>query len=502
MRRVVSVFLPNFCTDRICASRGASRASGGGPLVTARHDGRKRVIAAACPDARALGLYPGQTVAHAQALVPGLAVTEAEPDADAAALGRLAQACLRYAPLTTPDPPDGILIETTGCDHLFGGEPPMLADLLGRLERAGFSARAAVAGTPGAAHALARFAAQDATVLQGPAQTALNDLPVACLRLPDETLAALRRVGLDRVGQLNAARAPLARRFGPLLLQRLDQAFGRIFEPIMPVLPEKIFAHCLAFAEPLTTPENLQTVMPMLTQAVCTHLERAGQGARKLDLLFERVDGAWQAIRIGTARPTRAPAHLARLLAERLDTVDPGLGIEAMRLVVTLSESLGWTQQRTDAPAPGQGVAELVDRLAGRFGAARVYRAVPVESAIPERSVARLPPLAPPSGRRWPPSLPRPPRLFDPPQPVDAIALLPDRPPVAFVWRKLRHLVRRADGPERIFGEWWRRDAEVAAVRDYFAVEDEAGRRFWLYRRGDGVDPATGDLRWFLHGLF
>ncbi len=463
------------------------------------------MLAAICPAARGLGLRPGQTVAHAQACIPALHVTEADLRGDARTLLRLSHGCLRYAPLTAPDPPTGLWIDAAGSAHLHGGEAAMLADLRARLLRAGFFSRAALADTPGAAYALARFGADDAAVLPAGADlhAALASLPPAALRLAPETLAALRKVGLERVGQLaEAPRAPLARRFGGDLLRRLDQALGRIFEPIEPVLPAEMAAHRLAFAEPLLTAELFIAAIAVLAGQVCATLERAGQGARRLDLLFERVDGSWQAIRAGTARPTRDAAHLARLLGERLETVDPGPGVEAMQLRVSLAEALDWIQGGTDAMGDHPGLAELVDRLAGRLGKDRVFRMAPVQSRIPERSVRRVAPLAPPGRAAWPSDLPRPARLLDPPQPIDALALLPDHPPAAFVWRRVRHRIRRADGPERVRGEWWRRDAELSAVRDYFAVEDETGRRFWLYRSGDGVDPASGDLRWFLHGLF
>ncbi len=505
MRRVVSVNLANFPTDRLRRSAGAPPPDA--PLVTTLHDGRRRVLAAACPAARALGLRPGQALAQAQAMLPGLCVIEADPAADAAALLRLSHASLRYTPLAAPDAPDGLWLDIAGCAHLHaGGEAGLLADLRARLFAAGFAARAAVADHPGTAHALARFAPEmaDATVLPPGADpaAALAGFPVAALRLPDAMRVALRRVGLERVGQLVAVpRAPLARRFGAVLLRRLDQALGRVAEPLDPVLPPDLVAHRMAFAEPLLTAESLAAAIAALAPEVCAQLERAGQGARRLDLLFERVDHTWQAIRVGTARPSRDARHLARLLAERLETVDPGLGVEAMRLLVPLAEPLGWTQTGDRAAADEAGLAALVDRLAGRLGEARVFRAEPVESRIPERGVRRVAPLAPATGRTWP-ALPRPPRLFDPPQPIEAVALLPDQPPAAFTWRRVRRRVRRADGPERVHGEWWRRDAEIAAVRDYFAVEDEAGRRYWLYRRGDGTDPASGDLRWFVQGVW
>lgn len=206
-------------------------------------------------------------------------------------------------------------------------------------------------------------------------------------------------------------------------------------------------------------------------------------------------------MRIGTARPSRDARHLARLLDEHLEKIDPGLGIEAMRLVVPLAEPLHWQQDGDALTELAADISALVDRLSNRLGAERVYRMAPVESDVPERSLRRVPALASPGGTWSGPHL-APLRLLDPPCLVEAIALLPDQPPAAFIWRRRRHVIRRADGPERIYGEWWRRDGEVSAVRDYFRVEDADGNRFWLFRQGDGVDPATGSLRWFLHGIF
>ena len=514
------------------------------PLVTALHDGRRQAVAAADRVARSLGLTPGMPLAQAQALVPGLAVVPAEPEADARGLEELAAWCLRYAPLTAPDQPAGIWIDATGCAHLFGGksampasgestmlaageaavpaageaamlasgEAAMLADIVARLAQGGIAAQAAIADTPGGAWAVARyggpsFAGTAVTVVPaGDTAVALCPLPVAALRLDAATAAGLVRLGFDRIGQvLQAPRAPLALRFGQALTRRLDQALGRVSEPIEPIAPPGMVAAHVAFPEPLLTPEALSTVIARLTVLVCAELERRGQGARRLDLRFERVDRTQQAICIGTARPSRRPAHLARLLNEQLERIDPGLGIEAMRLVARLTEPLAFGQPRGDligGEDAGADVSVLVDRLVNRLGARKVYRAAPVESDVPERSVRRIGPLSPPARTRWPPALPRPTRLLHPPQPVEALAMLPDHPPAQFTWRRRKHRIRRADGPERIGGEWWKHDRERSAMRDYWQVEDEDGRRFWLYRSGDAVDPATGDLRWFLHGVF
>ena len=459
------------------------------------------MIAAADAAAQALGLHAGMPLAHAQAMVPGLLIADADPAGDDAARARLAAWCLRLSPLTAPDT-DGLWIDATGCTHLHGGEAAMLAAILARLAQDGVAARAAVADTPGAAHALARHSPGPVTIAPpGGTEAAIARLPAASLRLGDQAATTLRRLGLDTVGHLLALpRAPFARRFGAAVLQRLDQAVGRTAEPITPVTPPGLPEARLAFPEPLLAAESFCAVIARLVRRVCRTLEHAGLGARHMDLLFERVDGTVQAIRIGTARPSRDAAHLGRLLGEQVERIDPGLGVDAVRLVVPFAEPLGFTQTANLAAEPEADVASLVDRLANRLGTDRVWRAAPVESDVPERSVCRVPALVP-SGLGWP-EWPRPARLLHPPQPVDTVSALPDQPPAAFTWRRHRHRVRRADGPERIAGEWWRRDAELLAVRDYWQVEDDGGRRFWLYRRGDGQDAGTGDLRWFVHGVF
>ncbi|HEY4174829.1 MAG TPA: DNA polymerase Y family protein [Rhodopila sp.] len=402
--------------------------------------------------------------------------------------------------MVAPDPPDGLWIDVTGSTHLHGGETRLLRDLVRRLGDEGWPACAAVADMPAVAHAVARFGGGG--VVPSCADV-MADFPIEALRLPDDVLASLRLMGFERVGPLAAAaRAPLVRRFGAGLGLRLDQAAGTVFEPIVPVFPSTLIQARLTFVEPLLTAEAFSTVIGRLMGMVCGDLERAGQGARRLNLLFERVDGSIQAIRVGTARPGRDARHLGRMLDERLERVDPGLGVEAMRLVVAAADPLGFVQTASSLVEEASlDIAPLVDRLVNRLSEVRVYRIAPVESDVPERSVRRVPALARAAGG-WPADLPRPVRLLDPPQPIEAMALLPDHPPVAFTWRRVRHRVRHADGPERIAGEWWKRDREWASVRDYFRVEDEDGRRFWLFRRGNGSDAETGDMRWFLHGVF
>ncbi len=473
------------------------------------------VIAAVDAAARTQGLRPSMSgkrlrstpLAQAMAMVPGLVAADADPEGDGRALSDLAAWCLHLSPMTAPDPPDGLWIDATGCAHLHGGERCMLDTLVGRLAAAGLSARAGLADTPGAAHAVARHGTGTVAIVAPGAQAdALALLPLRALRIADELAGSLRRLGFDLIGQLYATpRGPLARRFGDTLLLRLDQAMGRVAEPIRPVLPVGTISIRRAFVEPIATAEAFATVILALVEEACAALQARGTGARTLDLVFERVDGSAQVVRIGTARPVRDPMHLARLLDERIEAVDPGLGVEAMRLVLPLVEPLAPAQRSSDlggSPGEAADIAVLIDRLGNRLGAGKVYRVASVESDVPERAVAAIPPLAPPNGRSWTTPWPRPVRLLPRPEPVEAMGLLPDHPPRAFTWRRVRHRVVRADGPERITGEWWRRSSERTAVRDYWIVEDADGCRFWLFRQGDGLDPATGGLAWFLHGFF
>ena len=499
MRRVVSLYLPAWPTDRLRRTLREAPARTK-PLVTAERIGARRVVASVDEAAQKLVLKAGLALAHAQALVPDLAIAEARPEADAEALQKLAAWCGRYSPLVASAPPDGILVEVAGSAHLFGGEAGLIADAIARLAKAGIKARGAAADTPGAASALARFSAGIAA--PGRTREAIEPLPVAALRLPAETAERLHRLGIERIAHLLALpRGPLARRFGAAVVRRLDQVLGQASEPLDYLVPSEAIRHRLAFAEPVSAPETLARVAAKLCAGLCGDLERAGLGVRQLDLVFRRVDNLVQAVRIGTARPTRDPAHLARLLGARLETVDPGFGIDEASLWAACVEPLA-ARQIAAGPLAGTreapAGAELVDRLTARIGAQKLYRLAPVESDLPERSVRRVPPLAPPAVTAWPAELPRPSRLLDPPELVEATALVPDYPPARFVWRRVRRRVVRADGPERVFGEWWRADREIALVRDYYTVEDETGARYWLFRDA----PVAEGGRWWLHGLF
>ncbi|MDN3622627.1 Y-family DNA polymerase [Methylobacterium isbiliense] len=506
MTRVVSLFLPAWPTDRMRRMLGDAAPPPETPVVLVGREGRRREILAADAAAQRAGLRVGMAASKAQALVRDLVMRDAEPDAELAALDRLALWALRrYSPIVAADPPDGLVIEATGSTHLHGGEAAMLADMVARLNAAGLSARAAMADTWGAAHALARFAARPTLVAPaGESAAAIMPLPIAALRLPATTVDSLRRLGLDHIGDLeHTPRAPLALRFGSDIGRRLDQAMHRLSEPIDPIRPAEIAEVRRQSAEPISAAETIARYIARLVSELCILLEARGQGARRLDLLCHRVDARMVAVRVGTALPVRDAKRLTRLLADKIETIDPGFGIELMRLAATIAEPLSEKQTISDLAAPPEvDISDLIDTLSNRIGGDRLYRIVPVQSDVPERSAVRAAPASADDGASWSGSWPRPVRLLASPEPIETVALLPDHPPVTFTWRGVRRRVRCADGPERIFEEWWRSDAELDAVRDYFRVEDEQGERFWIYRAGDGEHGETGSQRWYLHGIF
>ncbi|MFC3692137.1 Y-family DNA polymerase [Chenggangzhangella methanolivorans] len=505
MARVVSLFLPTWSTDRFRRRAGDAAPPAETPFVLVGREGNRRAVVALDAAAYAAGLRIGMAATKAQVLVKDLILYDANPAEDAEALERLAVWALRFSPIVAPDPPNGLVIEATGADHLHGGEATMLYCLVGRLAMSGVAARAAVADTWGAAHALARYVARASTVASpGHGPTVLADLPLESLRIQGPTAAALRTLGFDRVGDLLAQpRAPLTLRFGPELGRRIDQALGDLAEPIEPVRPPDLIEVSRAFAEPIGAAETIARYIEKLVVQLCERLEERGLGARRLDLICRRVDNDMQAVQVGMAMPVRDVKRLTRLLCDKIETIAPGFGIEMMTLAATVAEPFGHKQAVSSLiEETVADVSDLVDTLMNRVGERAIYRFAPVASDVPERSVCRVPAMSADTGAGWPGHWPRPSRLLPRPEPVETVALLPDHPPVSFTWRGIRRRVRRADGPERVFGEWWTRDAELVAVRDYFRIEDDAGERYWLYRAGDGEDSSTGSHRWFVHGVF
>ncbi len=475
------------------------------PRILIAREGRRDLVTAACPLAQQLGLTAGMAAAHARALVPDLEVGDAEPDADAAWLDRLALHAVRHwTPTAAVASPDGLWLDLSGATHLFGGEPRFCRRLIAFLTRLGFTAQVAIAGTPGAAHALARYSRRAVTIVDPGTETqVLAELPLAALRLTSEALAAAARFGIERIADLYPMpRGPLARRLGLGTVERLDQARGVAPEPIVPVTPFEVPACERRLMEPIATPEAIARVIGDLVDDLTQILTRRGLGLRAAALACVRVDAAEQVIPLGTARATRDAKHLKRMFAMRIESIEPGLGIEAMRLAAPQVEPLGAQSMAKDLIAGERApdIAPLVDQLAGRVGEHALFRLTAIESDVPERAVRAQAPLAEPQG--WP-RWNRPARLLARPELLrGVVALLPDHPPRRFTWRRQDYRIVAGDGPERIHGEWWVRRTEMWAVRDYFKVEAASGERFWIFRRGDGVEAGTGDLSWYMHGVF
>ena len=463
--------------------------------------------------AASLGLSCGQPLADARAMLPQLVVVDDDPAADVALLDSIADWTERYTPLVGLDAQQEarsagsatgiLLLDITGCAHLFGGEDALRADLLARLGAQGFLVRAAIADTAGAASALARFG-EGSVVAGEDTVTALAPLPLAALRLDPEIVSAMDRVGLKRIGQIaDAPRAPLAARFGKALLRRLDQATGRDEEAIDPRRPPPAFIAERRFAEPIAREEDVAATLSSLAASLAASLERHGEGARRLEYVLFRVDGLVTRIAVGAARPIRAPGLILALFREKFaalgDDFDAGFGFDMARLSVTMAAPVDPGQ--TDLIGDNVGEADvegLLDRIAARLGEGSVAAMAPRASHIPERAEALVAYEYAGSEPLVFTTAERPLRLFVRPEPILVTAGVPDGPPVNFRWRRVAYRVARAEGPERIAAEWWHAEGPT---RDYYRVEDEAGHRFWLYRDGLYITEAATP-QWYVHGIF
>ena len=464
----------------------------------------------------AMGLKPGQGLAEARAICPALDAVIADEAADRRFLEGIADWCDRYTPLVAIEGREGLFLDITGCSHLLGGEELLLRDILKRLFEMGLDARGAISSTPGLSWAMVRFGG-NGTVSEGRAKSVPTSFPVAACRLPEETVMALRKMGLKRVGDLLAApRAPLVRRFGPLPLLRLDQMLGREDEPISPRRPVADLSVERCLADPLHCEEVILQLVQLMAVTLKSELEARCQGGRRFELLLFRVDGRVFRIGVGSSVPLRDPTGIAALFSERLvalhDDLDTGYGFEILRLNVLQAETLHRMQSDFTGSAPVEtALATFVDQAVARLGPDCLMRPVLQESHVPERASLLLPAvdlmeIVSPgveqreTGTGRSTKARRPIRLLKVPEIIEATAEAPEGPPMSFRWRRCLHRVRRAEGPEKLAMEWWI-DGEEAPARNYFQVEDDEGHRYWLFREGAYVSNAEMP-RWFMHGVF
>lgn len=466
--------------------------------------------------AATIGLKSGQSLAEARAICPSLDAVISDEAADRRFLEGIADWCDRYTPLVAIEGREGLFLDITGCSHLLGGEKLLLEDILKRLFQMGLDVRGAISSTPGLSWATARFGS-NGTISEGYAKSVPASFPIAACRLPEETVLALCKMGLKRIGDLLAApRAPLARRFGSLPLRRLDQMFGREDEPISPRRPVAELSVERRLAEPLQYEEAILQLIQRMAVTLKLELEARCQGGRRFEALLFRVDGKVFRIGVGSSVPLRDPIRIAGLFSERLvalhDELDTGYGFEILRLNVLQAETLDRMQSDFVGSAPVEtALAVFVDQTVARFGPDCLARPVLQESHVPERASLLLPVsdlmeiVSPENGQREsganrPVQARRPIRLLKVPEIIEATAEAPEGAPMSFRWRRCLHRVRRAEGPEKLAMEWWI-DGEEAPARNYFQVEDDDGHRYWLFREGAYVSNVEMP-RWFMHGVF
>ncbi|MCW1383906.1 DNA polymerase Y family protein [Novosphingobium sp. KCTC 2891] len=459
---------------------------------------------------------PGLTLADARALHPGLLVADMDEAADRHWLKRLAEHCIGWSPLVTIVPPDGITLDIAGSEHLFGGEAGLAAQAEDAFAAIGMAVRMAVASTAQGAQALARHAPLP---IEDERQ-ALRALPVRALGLDDEAALALHRAGLKTIGDVaSRPAASIAARFGAEAVTALRRLMGEEHAPIDPLASPAPLHFERRFAEPVALQASIAACFLDLLREAARALEERGLGGRRFALTLFRSDGARHRLSIETGLPTRDPAPVLRLFGERIaalaDPLDPGFGYDRITLFLPVTEPLGASQPTLDGnEQDASALADLIDRLSTRLGPGNLCRLIPQDSHIPEQAQLALPAIHERMPIRWPtPPEGEPPMrplfLFDPPQPVEVIAEVPDGPPHRFRWRRKLHEVRLYEGPERIASEWWRRKGGEAPgkgglTRDYYRIEDARGRRYWIFRHGlytEKPDPRQGP-KWYMHGLF
>ncbi|WP_312862160.1 DNA polymerase Y family protein [Rhizobium sp. P32RR-XVIII] len=513
---MLALNFPHLPTDRIARKRwGLSWRSAGRPdappIVCSGRLNNAMRLTALDEVAEKIGLKPGLGVAEARAIHPILDVVEEDPAADQRLLEGIADWCDRYTPLVALDGKDGLFLDITGCAHLFGGERAMLKEILSRLHQMGLDVYGAISSSPGLSWAVSRYG-QGGVIAPEEAENVLAPLPVASLRLDENVVESLQKLGLRYVGDLlQAPRAPLTRRFGASVLLRLDQALGLDEEPVSPRLPVASLSAERRLAEPIGTEDDILALAGQVAMSLKPSLEARGVGGRLFELVLFRVDGRVFRISAGASQPLREPHRIASLFSERLtaihDDLDVGYGFEILRINVQRHEDFAMLQGDFDGDRQKDvSLANFVDQVSARLGADCLTSFDLRESHVPERAAFAVPAidtLSSPAGKvqgSFPAARSeRPLRLLGRPELMEAFAIeVPDGAPANFRWRRIRHRIVRSEGPERIGMEWWI-DGADAPDRDYFRVEDDRGYRFWIYREGH-YGPAMP--QWFMHGVF
>ncbi|MBS1527119.1 MAG: DNA polymerase Y family protein [Bacteroidetes bacterium] len=497
-KRFVSIWFRHLLTDRLAIRN--SELKGKAFVFVEVQRGRK-VITATTAAAEQYGVVPGMTLTDAKAITPDLLAFDGKPGRNEILLKGLAEWCIRFTPLVAVDLPDGLLLDVTGCTQLRGGERVWLKSLIDRLTEIGYDVRPGMADTIGCAWGIARCAKKGLIVAEGAHRNAIMPLPPSALRLPFDLLLKLQNLGLYSIGSfIHFPKAVLRRRFGKDMVLRLYQALGSEEEFLIPLREPVPYCERLPCLEPIRTRTAIEIALQSLLDNLCKRLYGEGKGLRSAVLTYYRIDGKLGTIEIGTNHATHRSTHLFKLFSLKLDTVAPGLGIELFVLEAPSTDQV--SDKQVDLWANKNGtddevVAELLDRVAGRIGKETIHRYLPAERFWPERNAEATDDLLKSPQTQWRTNKPRPLQLIVPPEPVEAMARIPDYPPKQFIYKGKKHVIVGADGPDRIEREWWEEQGEH---RDYYIVEDEDGGRYWLFRSGH-YDPEK-QQHWFIHGFF
>lgn len=496
-KRFLSIWIPRLTTDWLLVRYPELRDV---PLVlTAKTRGRV-IITATTADAERQGINAGMAAADAKAIVPGLKVIDEIPGQDAKLLNAIGEWCIRFTPVVAVDMPDGLILAISGCAHLWGGEEKYMEDIAMKLRNRGYETRMAIADTIGMAWATARFS-ENKTIEPGRHQEALLSLPPAALRLDPIILQRLHKLGFRKVESfIGMKRSVLRRRFGEGLLKRLDEALGMENEVIVPIQPIAPYEKRLPCLDPIRTAPGIEIAVRKLLESLCKQLQQEGKGIRTAIFKCYRIDGKTVQVEIGTNRASVNVQHLFKLFELKIPGIEPALGIELFVLEASKTDDLSAEQEsiwKTDGcNLEDMRVAELLDRIASKVGTQPIRRYLPQEHHWPERSIKATSSLLEKPMTAWRTDSPRPVQLLAKPEPIEVMVRIPDYPPVHFIHNKTLHVIKKADGPERIEREWW---LEAGAHRDYYVVEDEEGKRYWLFRSGHYAD---GKAEWFIHGFF
>lgn len=496
-RRFVCIWFYNLATDQYIRHHPELKDK---PFVLVVAEKGRMIIRSASHPARVAGIKPGMVAADARAILPELQVFNDQTDQVATLLNRLAEWFIRYTPIVAIDPPDGLVLDISGCAHLWGGERAYIQNITSRLKASGYHVRAAMADTIGTAWAISHYGQIKGIIEPGDQADALLPLPPSALRLEKDTLARMYKLGFYQIRSfIQMPRAMLRRRFGQQLLDRLAQALGEVQEAIQPICPVEPYQERLPCLEAIRTATGIEMGLKKLLEMICLRLLKEGNGLRKAVLKSYRIDGKMQKIEIGTNSPTRNVAHISKLFELKTGTIQPGLGIELFVLEAPVVETLTLEQETLWNITQGSDhteVMNLLDKIGVRVGIQAIRRYQPDEHHWPERSFKPDPSLCKKNTLSWRNDVMRPICLLSKPERIDVTAPIPDYPPMLFRHKGILHKVSKADGPERIEQEWW---LQQGLHRDYYVIEEENGARFWIFRLGHyGADTP----KWFIHGYF